>query len=1080
MRNNLPVSNVEVLLRDDAMIVSTTDLKGRIDYVNRDFLEVSGYTEAELLGQPHNILRHPDMPVEAFQDLWDTLKAERPWTGFVKNRTKSGDYYWVEANATPIWKDGVVTGYMSLRRKPARAVVEAHEEVYRLVREGKAKGLMVANGKAVSSSLFAGLGRKMADWSLSRKMMGVIGGLFAVVMIAGTAILGQYAASVAEKEALQNLGDKLQLIRGMVDVRANALSKEALRLNDIFASNFPEAFSVDATDSAIPTIKNGSVVLNQRTVEVDRFTATAGAVATVFVRKGEDLLRVTTSLKKDDGERAVGTALSREHPSYERLMAGERYVGKARLFGKEYYTSYMPIKNRDGNVIGATFIGMDVGVEMIALKSQIKAVTAGTSGYFYVLDASPGKDNGTLIVHPAKEGENILSAKDADGREFIREMLEKRQGTIRYPWFNKELGDTAPREKVVVYDQFGPWNWVIGGGTYLDEFESLARDLRRAVAFASLGIIMILLGMLYWLVRRFVDAPLQRALEVFRMISGGDFTTRIDVSANDEIGKVMQGLQAMQTRMGFEVTESKRQSEQMSRVKVALDCVGTPVRIADVDGTVIYMNKALTETLRRIEPQLKAQNTAFSVDTFVGSSIGNLYAEPEAALKRLASLSATVTTEMVIGGRTYRVVTSPVFSADGMRLGSVGEWNDRTDELVIEREVSDIVGAASRGNFDRRLIVEGKEGFFKQLAEGMNRLSEVTSTGLQDVATVLTGVAQGDLSQSVEADYEGVFGRLKDDTNGTIARLREVIGQIQTATDAINTAAKEIASGNQDLSSRTEQQASSLEETASSMEQLTSTVKQNADNARQANELAGNAQQVAEKGGAVVGEVVQTMKAIAHSSGKIADIIGVIDGIAFQTNILALNAAVEAARAGEQGRGFAVVATEVRSLAQRSAAAAKEIKELISDSVDKVESGNRQVEQAGHTMEQIVGSIKGVARIMADISEASREQSAGIEQVSLAVSQMDEVTQQNAALVEEAAAAAESLEEQAQALAQAVAVFRLAGIKPVALGAPVESARSRRVDQAATQAEVQSAPKRAASKASPRLAASLDDEWHEF
>jgi methyl-accepting chemotaxis protein len=255
------------------------------------------------------------------------------------------------------------------------------------------------------------------------------------------------------------------------------------------------------------------------------------------------------------------------------------------------------------------------------------------------------------------------------------------------------------------------------------------------------------------------------------------------------------------------------------------------------------------------------------------------------------------------------------------------------------------------------------------------------------------------------------------------------------------------------------------------MEQLTSTVKQNAENARQANQLAGSAQQVAVKGGEVVGQVVDTMSAIHQSSSKIADIIGVIDGIAFQTNILALNAAVEAARAGEQGRGFAVVATEVRNLAQRSAAAAKEIKGLISDSVEKVEVGNKLVDQAGRTMEEVVTSIKRVAKIMGDISDASREQSAGIEQVSLAVSQMDEVTQQNAALVEEAAAAAESLEEQAHCLSEAVAVFRVASTAAATprIAAPQISPR-----EAAPQRP------RVATKKAPALPASLDDEWEEF
>jgi methyl-accepting chemotaxis protein len=256
--------------------------------------------------------------------------------------------------------------------------------------------------------------------------------------------------------------------------------------------------------------------------------------------------------------------------------------------------------------------------------------------------------------------------------------------------------------------------------------------------------------------------------------------------------------------------------------------------------------------------------------------------------------------------------------------------------------------------------------------------------------------------------------------------LMTTVGQVRLGTETISTASREIANGNADLSARTEAQASSLEQTTSSMEELTSTVKQNAENARQANQLVVSASDVATRGGDVVGQVVETMGSIKESSRKIVDIIGVIDGIAFQTNILALNAAVEAARAGEQGRGFAVVASEVRSLAQRSAAAAKEIKTLIGDSVEKVDVGSRLVDQAGRTMDEIVTSVRHVADIMNEIASASAEQSSGIEQVNRAVSQMDEMTQQNAALVEQAAAAAASMQDQAVTLAQAVAVFRLA------------------------------------------------------
>jgi methyl-accepting chemotaxis protein len=286
-------------------------------------------------------------------------------------------------------------------------------------------------------------------------------------------------------------------------------------------------------------------------------------------------------------------------------------------------------------------------------------------------------------------------------------------------------------------------------------------------------------------------------------------------------------------------------------------------------------------------------------------------------------------------------------------------------------------------------------------------------------------VASGDLSSRIEVDSTDETGQLLAALKDMNTSLRGIVIQVREGTDTIATASREIATGNLDLSSRTEQQASSLEETASSMEELTTTVRQNAENARQANQLALSASDVATRGGAVVADVVKTMGAITESAGKIADIIGVIDGIAFQTNILALNAAVEAARAGEQGRGFAVVASEVRNLAQRSASAAKEIKTLIDTSVSNVETGSRLVGTAGSTMDEILVSVRRVTDIMGDITMASREQETGIEQINQAVSEMDTVTQQNAALVEEAAAAAQSLQEQSERLAQVVSVFRV-------------------------------------------------------
>ena len=383
---------------------------------------------------------------------------------------------------------------------------------------------------------------------------------------------------------------------------------------------------------------------------------------------------------------------------------------------------------------------------------------------------------------------------------------------------------------------------------------------------------------------------------------------------------------------------------------------------------------------------------------------------------------------------------------------------------AVNAEIKGLVDAAVAGDFSHRGEAQEYEFVYRDMVEGLNALMTSADHGLNEIGALLAAVAEGDLTREADADLPGQFGELAANANGTVRQLAQVVGQIRTGSDAISTAAGEIASGNNDLSQRTEQQAASLEETASSMEELTSTVRQNADNARQANQLAIGAVDVASQGGAVVGKVVDTMTAIQESSRKIVDIIGVIDGIAFQTNILALNAAVEAARAGEQGRGFAVVAAEVRSLAQRSAGAAKEIKQLITDSVTKVEQGNALADQAGKTMGEIVTSVKRVTDIIADISAASQEQSAGIEQVNQAITQMDESTQQNAALVEEATAAARSMEQQSEHLVQTVAVFRLDAshdaLAPAPAPAPARPRSSVSVIPPAARRAVVAAPSR--------------------
>ena len=559
MRTNLPVTNIEYVLKDSETIVSKTDLKGKITYVNQDFINISGFAEEELLGAPQNIVRHPDMPAEAFEDFWRTIKSGKAWTGVVKNRCKNGNHYWVEANAAPMLDNGQIVGYTSIRIKPTREQVQAAEEAYRQIKSGD-KTLEIRDGQAVRRSIFSRFGM-LASMSLKAKIL------------------------------------------------SSSTLLSLLFIADIIAS-----------------------------------------------------------LGSGDVSNGAGEAIS---------IAG--------------------------------------------------LLLATVSGF---------------------------------------------------------------------------------------------------------------------LLYRSIVMPLERAQRDLERMSAGDLTGKIESAGNDEISKVLQALRVLQTN------------------------------------------------------------------------------------------------------------------------------------------------------------------------------------------------------------------------------VKLLVGQIKETTDLVANGAQEIATGNADLSARTESQASALEETASSMEELTSTVKQNADNARQANQLVLSTSDIAVKGGQAVGQVVATMGSIKDSSRKIVDIIGVIDSIAFQTNILALNAAVEAARAGEQGRGFAVVASEVRSLAQRSAEAAKEIKTLIGDSVEKVDTGSKLVDDAGQTMNEIVTSVQQVTNYVSDISAASGEQSSGIEQVNQAVMQMDEVTQQNAALVEQAAAAAESLQEQAVKLASLVNSFKLV---PGGITTHVNTAVVSRMRPSHAHADARPAPRQLASQPIARL-----------
>ena len=641
---------------------------------------------------------------------------------------------------------------------------------------------------------------------------------------------------------------------------------------------------------------------------------------------------------------------------------------------------------------------------------RIKETSARISAAYGKLEPSLKSDNAVELFDGVTKARNAYKVsrdkimksadagdKDAATTELLGPFSQAKQAYVdalgRLATQQKERMQAAAREAAESYE---------GARTLL-----LVLTL-SAVALAAL---------VAWQITSGVSRDLGRGVSLANAIAGGRFDNEIVVQGRDESAELLRALAGMQQELQQHIRQEDSAREEILRVRQALDVATDCMMVADGDGRVVYANAAMRALMQDAAADIRRELPAFDGGRPEAWRIAD-FAQVEAG-------ASAAGFERKFGGRSFHLVLTEILDAKGRRAGSVLEWRERTQELAGELEFESLLEAAVAGDFSLRISVAGKQGFFLQTAEGMNRLMGIVSSGLEDVVRVLNAVARGELTERVERHYEGTFGQLKDDVNATVAHLRDSVERIREAAEAIGVAAREIAQGNADLSRRTEQQAASLEETASSMDQFNATIRQNADNAALARERTRAANEVAAQGGAMVQKVVETMAGIEGRSSRITEITGVIDSIAFQTNILALNAAVEAARAGEQGKGFAVVASEVRSLAQRSTQAAKEIKTLIAGSAEQVALGVDLVEQAGRTMDQVVHAFSDVAGLVGDITEASREQAQGIGQVTRAVSQMDEVTQHNSALVEESAAAAESLEEQARLLVGILGEFKL-------------------------------------------------------
>lgn len=606
------------------------------------------------------------------------------------------------------------------------------------------------------------------------------------------------------------------------------------------------------------------------------------------------------------------------------------------------------------------------------------------------------------------------------------------------------------------------------------EIHAAIHQMRNELILITLAVAGLLIGFSLF-VARIISREIGDIVGVIKQVAAGRNNVNVPhLNRPDEIGDMAKSLLTIAGLGG-----------RSARLQTMVSNLSLPIMICDKEFRITYMNRISEIELRKLEHLLPVK-----VDQLIGTCIDVFHKNPAHQRSMLANTSKLPHSAKFPLGPEWMALDADMLKDDeGNFDGAYVTWRIVTDEVRAEQSVklaqesiNGLIACANRGNLDERIDASQFDGFYKDLAKTMNSLMDTVREPIERSIDALQELSDGNLTVRMEGNYEGAFGKIQSAINETLERLTDTVQQVMEAAEAVNGGASEISSGSHDLASRTESQASSLEETAASMEEITSAVNGTANNARDARKLADEARSVASRGGEVVGNAVQAMSAIEHSSRKISDIISVIDEIAFQTNLLALNAAVEAARAGEAGKGFAVVASEVRSLAGRSASASKEIKALIQESGEQVVNGSTLVNRAGQSLDEIVKSVVRVSDIIEQIATASVEQSSGVNEINTAISQMDEMTQQNAALVEETNAAVVSLAQKGEELTRLISFFRVDNnSRSFGKSAPVVS---KPAIASPSKPTAKSAPKslpKPAKSATPKSSGGdLEDGWEEF
>jgi methyl-accepting chemotaxis protein len=675
--------------------------------------------------------------------------------------------------------------------------------------------------------------KNSAKFSLGVRLSLVQAAIIIVVMGIFTVVLSVSITKRLEKRAEKELSQQALLVLNSMSSYNSALTDSAGKLIAVFRTYFPGSFSLDQSrnvtvdDKTTPTLKNGSTTLNLNTGIVDKFTGVTKAVATVFVRSGDDFVRIATSLKKEDGGRAIGTALDRTHPAYQGLLKGEDFVGKATLFGKDYMTKYLPIKDDQGKVIAVLFIGLDFTDGLKALKEKIRSIKIAQTGYFYVLDAKEGKDQGKLQIHPTKEGENIADMKDSDGREFIKEILKQKEGVIRYPWINKELGESSLREKMVAYRYLKEWNWIICAGASLDELNSEGRILRNAMLGATALVVVILVLLFVVMVRRWVSQPLQETVAMTELLASGDFRniSAIDSDSTksaDEVEQLSQGIRRMAYALKGLLEKIDSSSQEVSaaaeQVNATAERIATGAEeVAAQVTTVATAGEEMSATSGDIAQncQMAAEGAQRATQSAQNGAV--VVESTIAVMSQIADrVQESAKTVESLGARSEQI---------GAIIGTIEDIADQTNLLALNAAIE----AARAGEQGRGFAV---------VADEVRALAERTTRATREIGAMIKAI-QSETRGAVAVMEQGVnqveAGTMEAAKSGEA--LRDILEQINDVAMQVN-----------QIATAAEEQTATTSEISSNMMQITEVVQDTASGAHEsataAAQLRGNAEEL--------------------------------------------------------------------------------------------------------------------------------------------------------------------------------------------------------------------------------------------